>query len=172
MDYENRDKYREVLLNAYQSEILKIVWSTSGFAMAVAPEGMKIFPEMKEKDFREYVFSIIKLVIGLAENREMDEKDEDKLEIAKIIFEKEYDLKNHLYIKKSSKIECFTLLEYEIISHRNLENPTEIEATSAIIKIVTEEDDEENTYKFEVSRRDLEDMINQLDELKKKIDKV
>lgn len=63
------------------------------------------------------------MVIDLAEEKEIDEKCQDDLETAQMIFDKEYDLKNHLYIKKHSKIDCFKLLEYEIISHRSEDNP-------------------------------------------------
>ena len=170
MDNEKKNKYAEVLLNAYQNGVFKIVWSTSGFSMAIDPKKKEMLPEVKEEDFVTYAFSIIKLVIGLAEGKKIDETCEVDLEIAQFIFEKEHDLKNHLYIKKNSKIDCFKLLEYEIISHRNEENPVNIEATSAIVKVVVEKDDNETSYTFETSKRDLEDIIEKLIELKEKID--
>lgn len=172
MDKEKRNKYSEVLLNAYQNGVLKIVWSTSGFSMAIDSKRKEMIPEIKEEDFVEYAFSIIKMVIDLVEKREIDEKYKDDLETAQIIFDKEHDLKNHLYIKKNSKIHCFKLLEYEIISHRSEDNPTDIEATSAILKMVIEKEDDETTYAFETSKRDLEDIIDKLVELKEKIDTI
>ncbi len=170
MDKEKRNKYSEILLNAYQNNIFKIVWSTSGFSMAIDSKRKEMIPEVKDEDFVEYAFSIIKMVIDLAEEKEIDEKYEGDLETAKIIFDKERDLKNHLYIKRNSKIDCFKLLDYEIISHRNEDNPTDIEATSAIVKIVIEQEDDETSYTFETSRRDLEDIIDKLVELKEKLD--
>ena len=80
------------------------------------------------------------------------------------------DLKNHLFIKRNSKIDCFKLLEYELIAHRSEEKPINIEANSAILKIVTEKNDMEDSHAFEISRRDLDAMINKLMELKEKID--
>ncbi|GFI37748.1 hypothetical protein IMSAGC015_01936 [Lachnospiraceae bacterium] len=35
MDKEKKIKYSEALLNAYQNGVLKIVWSTSGFSIAI-----------------------------------------------------------------------------------------------------------------------------------------
>ncbi len=170
MNKEKRNKYSEVLLNAYQNGVFKVVWSTSGFSMAIDSKRKEMIPEIKEEDFVEYAFSIIKMVIDLAEERKIDEKYEGDLEIAQIIFDKEYDLKNHLYIKKNSKINCFKLLEYEIISHRSEDNPIDIMATSAIVKMIIEKEDDETTYAFETSRRDLENIIDKLVELKEKID--
>lgn len=172
MDKEKRNKYSEVLLNAYQNGVFKIVWSASGFSMAIDSKRKEMIPEIKEEDFVDYAFSIIKMVVDLAEEREIDEKCEGDLETAKKIFDKEHDLKSHLYIKKNSKINCFKLLEYEIISHRSEENPTDIEATSAIVKMVIEKEDDETIYAFETSKRDLEDIINKLVELKEKIDTI
>ena len=123
MDKEKRNKYSKVLLNAYQEGVFKIVWSTSGFSMAVDSKRKEMIPEIKKEDFVEYAFSIIKMVVDLAEERKTDEKYEGDLETAQTIFAKEHDLKNHLYIKKNSKIDCFKLLEYEIISHRSEDNP-------------------------------------------------
>ena len=71
------------------------------------------------------------------DGREIAEEKTQDLEIAQLIFEKEYDLKNHLFIKRNSKIDCFKLLEYELIAHRSEEKPINIEANSAILKIVT-----------------------------------
>ncbi len=50
-----------------------------------------MIPEVKEEDFVEYAFSIIKMVIDLAEEREIDAKYKGDLETAKIIFDKERD---------------------------------------------------------------------------------
>lgn len=35
MDNEKRKIYSEVLLNAYQNGVFKVIWSTSGFSMAI-----------------------------------------------------------------------------------------------------------------------------------------
>lgn len=172
MDKEKRKKYSEALLNAYQNGVFKIVWNTSGFSMAIDSKRKEMISEVKEEDFIEYAFSIIEMVIDLAEEREIGETYEGDLETAKIIFDKEHDLKNHLYIKKNSKIDCFKLLNYEIISHRNADKPKDIEATSAIVKMVIEKEGDETSYAFETSRRDLEDIIKNLVELKEKIDMV
>ena len=161
-----------MLLNAYQEGVFKIVWSTSGFSMAVDSKRKEMIPEIKKEDFVEYAFSIIKMVVDLAEERKTDEKYEGDLETAQTIFAKEHDLKNHLYIKKNSKIDCFKLLEYEIISHRSEDNPIDVEATSAILKMVIEKENDETTYAFETSKRDLEDIIDKLVELKEKMDMI
>lgn len=170
MDKEKRNEYSEILLNAYQNGVFRIIWSTSGFSMAIDPKRKEMIPEIKEEDFVEYAFSIIKIVIDLAEERVIDLKYENDLETAQTIFDQEHDLKNHLYIKKNSKIDCYKLLEYEIISHRSEDNPTDIEATSAIVKMVTEKEDDEDSYVFEISKRDLENIIDKLIELKEKLD--
>ncbi len=170
MDKEKRGRYADVMFNAYQNGVFKIIWGTSGFSMAVDPKRKRMIPEVKDKDFVDYAFSIIKMVVDLAQEREIVGKNELDLEIAKKIFEKEHDLKNHLYIKRNSRINCFKLLDYEIISHRSEENPTKIEATSAIVRIEAEEENEEVSYTFETSRRDLEDIIDKLVELKEKLD--
>lgn len=170
MDQETRNKYSEILLYAYQTGIFKIVWSTSGFSMAIDSRKKDMIPEVKEEDFVEYAFSIIKMVIDLAEKKEIDEKYEGDLKTARVIFDKEYDLKNHLYIKKNCIIDCFKILEYEIISHRNPDKPFNTEVSSAIVKIMTEKEDNETSHAFEISRRDLEDIIDKLIELREKID--
>lgn len=74
MDKEKKNKYAEVLLNAYQNGVFKIVWSTSGFSMAIDSKRKEMIPEVKEEDFLEYAFSIIKMVTALAEEREIDKK--------------------------------------------------------------------------------------------------
>ena len=74
--------------------------------------------------------------------------------------------------KENSKINCFRFLRTQIISYRNEENPKEIEANSAIIKMIMENDDDDKSYTFEVSRRDLGDIIEQLIELKEKMDSI
>ena len=172
MDKEKRIKYSEALLNAYQNGVLKIVWSTSGFSIAIDSKRKETIPEIEEEEFVEYVFSVIKIIIDLAEEKEIDESYKNDLETAKKIFDKEHDLKNHLYIKRNSKIDCFKLLEYEIISHRSEDNPSNIGATSAIVKMVIEKGDDESTCTFEISTRDLEDMIAKLVEIKEKIEMI
>ena len=79
--------------------------------------------DKKEEGFSEYTASIVRLVIDLVEGKETDEENEKDLETAKVILDHEYDIKNHLYIRQNSKIDCFNLLEYEIISQRNEDNP-------------------------------------------------
>ena len=155
MNKEKRNKYSEILLNAYLNGVFKIVWDTSGFSIAIDSKRKEMIQEVKEEDFVEYAFSIIKMVVDLAEERKIGEINEDDLKTARIIFDKERDLKNHLYVKKSSKIDCFKLLEYEIISHRNEDNPTNIEVTSAIVRMVIEKNNDETVYTFETSRREL-----------------
>ncbi|MGN0293718.1 MAG: hypothetical protein ACI4D3_06925 [Lachnospiraceae bacterium] len=167
---EKRNKYAEVLLNAYNDGVIKIIWSKSGFSIAIDPKRKKMIPEANDKEFINYAFKVIKMVVDLAEDRKSDENHEGDLEIAKAIYDNEYDLENHLYIKKNSKIDCFKLLEYEIISHRNEEKPEDIVATSAILKMTIEDEDDETSYVFEVSRRDIDNIIKNLMELKEKID--
>ena len=156
MDQEKRERYKEVLQRAYLDGVLKIIWSGSGFSMAVDSKQRKLIPEINEEDFVE---------------RDVGKSNGD-LETAKLIFQKEHDLRNHLYIKKNSKIDCFKLLEYDVISHRNEEDPGKIEATSVILKMVIEKDNEEKIYSFETSQRDLEDMIDKLVGLKEKLDAI
>ena len=172
MDKKKRSKYTKVLLDAYNNGIFKIIWSTSGFTMAVDPKHGDTIPEVKDEEFVEYAFSIIKMVIDLAEGKESTAWDEKDVIVAEKILAQEYDLKSHLYIKKNSNVECFKLMEYDIISHRNENEPTHIEATSAILKMTIESVNEEKAYSFEVSMRDLEDIINKLTELKGKIDMI
>ena len=93
IDKEKRDRYSKVLLNAYQNGVLKIIWSTSGFSMAVDPKREKMIPEIKEEDFVEYAFSIIKMLVDLAEERKTEEEYEGDLKTARIIFNEEQDLK-------------------------------------------------------------------------------
>jgi len=170
MDKQN--EYAEILLNAYHNNLLKIVWNISGFSLAINSQGIDILPELKEKSFTEYAFSIIKIVADMAENRESKNVSENDLKVAKEIYMKENDLKNHLYIKKNSMINCFRLLETKIISYRNEEDPKEVDANSAIIKMMMEKDDDDISYTFEISRRDLGDIIDKLIVLKEKMDSI
>lgn len=170
MDIEKRNQYAEALLNAYQNEVLKIIWSTSGFSIAINQKKKELLPESKEEEFIEYTFAIAKMVIELAEGKHINKENEGDFKTALVIFENEFDLKNHLYIKKNSKLDCYKLLEWEIISHRNEDNPKDVEVTSAIIKMVIERDSDDISYSFEASRRDIEDMIAKLLELKEKMD--
>lgn len=172
MDKDKKDKYADILLDAYNSGLLKIVWNTSGFSLGIDSKRKELLPELKEKEFIDYVFSIIKIVISLAEDKSVEEIQEKDLETAKVIYNQEKDLKNHLYIKRNSKINCFKLLESQIISYRNDENPKEIEANSTIIKMLMEKDDEELSYTFEISRRDLGNIIDDLIKLKEKLDSI
>lgn len=170
MDNDKKNKYANILLNAYNSGLLKIVWNTSGFSLGIDPKRKELLPELKEKEFIDYAFLIIKIVISLAEDKSVEEIQKQDLEIAKVIFNQEKDLKNHLYVKRNSKINCFKVLEGQIISYRNDENPQEIEANSTIIKILTEKDDEDISYTFEISRRDLGNVIDELIKIKEKLD--
>lgn len=169
INLEKRNEFAKALIDAYYNGIFKIVWSVSGFSIAIDSKRKELLPEVKEEEFVDYAFSIIKMVINLAENKDIEKYEECDFEIAKKIYENEYDLKNHLCVKKNSKMECFKLLEYEIISHRNAENPVNIEVNSIIIKVMTEKDDDENAYSFELSRRDLEDIIDRLIEIREKM---
>lgn len=172
MNQDKRDKYAKVLLNTYHSGLLKIVWNTSGFSIGIDPKSKDLIPEMKEKEFIDYAFSIIKLVAGLAEDKRTADALETDMETAKEIYDQEKDLRDHLYIKRNSKLNCFKLLESQLISYRNEENPKEIEANSAIIKIIMEKDDENMSFAFEISRRDLGNLIDNLIKLKEKIDSI
>ncbi len=172
MNVDKKNEYAEILLNAYQNGLLKIVWNTSGFSLGIDPKRKKLIPQVNEKGFIDYAFSIIKIVADLAENKDMEDVTEKDLETAKVIYDQEKDLKDHLYVKRNSKIDCFKLLEGQIIGYRSEENPKEIEVNSAIIKITTEKDDEDVSFTFEISGRDLGDMIDYLVELKEKIDSI
>lgn len=167
MENEKKERYAELILNAYNENIFKITWSTIGFSINI--EKPEQFPKMKDKDFQKYIFSIINLVAKLAEKEDLDGENEKDLAIAKEIYLRETDLKDHLYIKKNSKIDCFESLEYEIISHRDKDDAQKIAATSAILKITTEKSRDESICAFEISERDLNDMIQKLDGLREKI---
>lgn len=65
MDKDKKDKYADILLDAYNSGLLKIVWNTSGFSLGIDSKRKELLPELKEKEFIDYVFSIIKIVISL-----------------------------------------------------------------------------------------------------------
>lgn len=169
---DKKSEYANILLNAYNNDLLKIVWNTSGFSLGIDTKKRDMFTELKEKKFIEYVFSIIKIVADMAEDKVSADISEDDLKIAEEIYTHEKDLKNHLFIKRNSKIKCFRLLETQIIGYRNNENPKEIEANSAIIKVMLEKDDDETSCTFEVSRRDLDEIIDNLVELKEKMNRI
>ena len=162
--------YAEIFLNAYKRGLLRIIWSTSGFSLGIDSNRKESIPELRDKEFVEYVFSIIKIVIELADGREGQNIPEEDLEVAKVVYECEHDLKNHLYIKKHSKIYCFKLLESQIIGYRDDENPKVTTAVSAILKLMTENGDDEESRSFEVSSRDIDDIIKTLTALKEKMD--
>ena len=63
-------------------------------------------------------------------------------------------------------------LECQIISYRNDKNPKETDADSALIKIITEKDDKDSSVSFEISRRDLGEVITYLEEIKAKMDRI
>ncbi len=102
-----KNEYAKVLINAYNSGLLKIVWNTSGFSLGIDPKKKDLLPELKEKEFVEYVFSIIKIVASLAEDKEIEGVSEDDLTTAKDIYGKEGDLKNHLYAYKVYYFQAF-----------------------------------------------------------------
>lgn len=172
MNAEKKHQYAGVLLQAYNSGVLKIVWNTAGFSLGVDPKRKEEIPELKEQKFIDYAFSVIKSVMDLAEDKELSENEEKDIEVAKKIYSQESDLKSHLYIKRNSKVNCFKLLESQIISYRNEENPKEIETSSSIIRITTEKDDEDVSYSFEISKRDLSAVIEHLIDLKEKMDSI
>lgn len=167
---DKKKEYANVLLDAYHNNLFKIVWNTSGFSLGIDPKKRKMFPELKEKEFIEYAFSIIKIVADIAEDKVSEDISEDELKIAREIYNLENDLRNHLFIKRNSKINCFRLLETQIISYRNDENPREIEASSAIVKVIAEKDDDDISYAFEISQRDLDEILDNLIELKEKME--
>ena len=49
------------------------------------------------------------------------------------------------------------------------ENPKEIAVNSAIIKMMLEKDDEDKSFSFEISQRDLNEIIDKLTELNEKM---
>ena len=169
---DKKKEYANVLLSAYNNNLFKIVWNTSGFSLGIDPKKKDIFPELKEKKFIEYAFSIIKIVADMAEDTVSVDISEDEMKVAREIYNHEKDLRNHLFVKRNSKIKCFRLLETQIISYRNDENPKEIEVNSAIIKLMLEKDDDDISYAFEISRRDLDEIIDNLIELKEKMDSI
>ena len=169
---DKRNEYAQVLLNAYNEGIFKILWNTSSFSIGVDHRRKDMFSELKDEKFKKYIIYIISIVKEMAEDKEIENLPKDDLKVAKEISAQEKDLKNHLYIKENSKINCFRLLKTQIISYRNEENPKEIEPNSAIIKMIMENEDNDESYTFEVSRRDLEDIIEQLIELKEKMDSI
>ncbi len=169
---DKKKEYAKILLNAYYNKLFKIVWNTSGFSLGVDAKRKNMFPELKEKHFIDYAFSIIRIVIDLAEGKVDEGVSEEDLKIAEEIYEHEDDLKNHLFIKKNSKIDCFRLLETQIISYRNDEDPREIEVNSAVVKMMLEKDDNDTSFTFEISRRDLDEIIGKLTELREKMDSI
>lgn len=166
---DKKNEYAKILLNAYNNGLFKIIWNTSGFSLGIDSKRKDRLPELNEKNFIEYAFSIIKIVADMAEDFIDEDVSKEDLEIAKEIFNHERDLKNHLFIKKNSKINCFKLLETQIISYRNDENPKEIAVNSAIIKMMLEKDDEDKSFSFEISQRDLNEIIDKLTELNEKM---
>ena len=144
--------YAEIFLNAYKRGLLRIIWSTSGFSLGIDSNRKESIPELRDKEFVEYVFSIIKIVIELADGREGQNIPEEDLEVAKVVYECEHDLKN------------------QIIGYRDDENPKVTTAVSAILKLMTENGDDEESRSFEVSSRDIDDIIKTLTALKEKMD--
>lgn len=167
---DKKQEYSKILLNAYNNDLFKIIWNTSGFSLGIDSKRKDNFPELREKKFIEYAFSIIKIIADIADDNIDDNISEEDLKVAREIYNLEKDLKNHLFIKKNSKINCFKFLETQIISYRNDENPKEIMVNSAIIKILLEKDNDDSSCTFEVSKRDLEVIIDKLTELKDKMD--
>ena len=141
MNKDKKEKFTKIFLDAYDNNLIKIVWNTSGFSLAIDSKSKNLIPELKDKEFIDYIFSIVKIVIDMAENDNVEDVCEADLKVAKMIYIREKDLKNHLYIKRNSKINCFKLMESQIISYRSEENPKDIEANAAILKMVTEKDD-------------------------------
>ncbi|NBJ91238.1 hypothetical protein [Parablautia muri] len=134
------------MLSGFNSGLLEILWNTSGFTLRVDPKRKEVIPELKEKEFIDYAFSIIRMVADLAEGKSTEDALEKDLETASEIYARENDLKNHLYVKRNSKINCFKHFESQIISYRNEENPKEIAVNSAIVRVMTEMEDEEIPY--------------------------
>lgn len=171
MEKENKKIYSQRLLEAYRDEDLKLLWSTSGFSIAFNPQAKKEIKNLKNKEFVKYVFDICKVVSDIVQDNTLNEQIEaEDLEVANEIISEEFDLKNHLYIKKHATIECFKVFEYEIVSHMDIDNPTDIAASAAIIKIDTDLQDKDEKLIFEITRRDLKAFIAKLSELDLKLD--
>lgn len=171
MEKENRKIHSQKFLKAYRDEDLKLLWSTAGFSIAFNPQIKKEIQSLKNKEFIKYVFDICKIVSDIVQENALYEQFEtEDLEIAKEIINAEFDLKNHLYIKKHASIECFKVCEYEIVSHMDINNPTHIAASAAIIKIDADLQDKDEKLIFEISRRDLKEFIAKLTELDQKLD--
>ena len=102
MAQETKNAYQQVLINAYQKGFLELLWNSSGFSLGIDPKRKKMIPEFNDKEFVEYVFSVLKLVVAIAEGEDLKDIPQSDLEAATIIYNQEYDLKNHLYIKKNS----------------------------------------------------------------------
>ena len=54
MTAEKRNKYAEVLLDSYNAGIFKIVWSSSGFTIAVDSKRKELIPEVNDEEFIDY----------------------------------------------------------------------------------------------------------------------
>ena len=102
---DKKQEYSKILLNAYNNDLFKIIWNTSGFSLGIDSKRKDNFPELKEKKFIEYAFSIIKIIADIAEDNIDDNISEEDLKVAREIYNLEKDLKNHLFIKKNSNIE-------------------------------------------------------------------
>ena len=146
--------YADILLNAYQQKILMIKWNKTGFTVAVDETKADMISEIGKDEFLDYTFRIVRKVVDLVEGKSINEPD----------------LKNHLSVKKNSKLDSFRGMETQIISYRKESSPEEVEVSSAIVKITTEDSETDKSTVFELSRRDLTELIEELIELKEKLD--
>ena len=172
MDNEKRNIYANILLEAYNKNLVKILWSASGASLGINDKNEDLISEFNDEGFINFSFSVIQRVISIAEGKILPDDESITNETARKIYEKEHDLENHLYIKKNNVADSFKRMEYEIVSHRNSDKPDIIEANSAIIKIISEKDDDEITHVFEVSKRDIRDIVDIFTELNDKMNTI
>lgn len=162
--------YADILLNAYQQKILMIKWNKTGFTVAVDETKADMISEIGKDEFVDYTFRIVRKVVDLVEGKSINDLSEKDKKVAEYIYENEPDLKNHLSVKKNSKLDSFRGMETQIISYRKESSPEEVEVSSAIVKITTEDSETDKSTVFELSRRDLTELIEELIELKEKLD--
>lgn len=162
--------YADILLSAYQQKILKIKWNKTGFTVAVDENKADLISEIGKDEFIDYTFRIVRRVVDLVEGKAITDLPEEDKKAAEYIYENEPDLRNHLLVKKNSKLDSFRGMETQIISYRKEFSPEEVEVSSAIVKITTEDSEIDKSTVFELSRRDLTELIEELIELKEKLD--
>lgn len=172
---ENNGNYIDKFLEFYQNGLIKIIWSANGFSIAVDAESKDKLQEFQDEKFIDTAFSVIKIVSKMANNKDIDFEDsglsKKYIEVAKIILDSEPDLENHLAVKRLSINNNYRVMEYDIVAHRNRNKPDEIVVNAALLKFMCS-DEEEKRFIFEVSRRDVNELINQLTELSEKLEEL